>query len=334
MKKYTLIILFCLVYILGNSQNIVVESGSPAAITESSIDLILSDPTSFGYVSGSSTYSVTIEGGSGTPTAYYSSIHSFTMTNIGSGVYHLNTTVGQAVVPSAGTYDVSVYDYYTGNTYSCNNCFTFCEDNTGTDTQVACDSYTWIDGVTYFANNTTATHTIPNVAGCDSVVTLNLTINTVDLTVANTSPTLTANQSGATYQWLDCNNSNEPIEGETNQSFTATENGSYAVTVTFNGCTGTSDCIMITGIGINYIDSANDYKLYPNPANDLVNLSFKKTIKNAGITITDITGKHVYSMKNVTGQEFLLPIEGLKKGIYFIQVQNADKLYNIKLIKE
>ena len=47
----------------------------------------------------------------------------------------------------------------------------------GTDTQVACDSYEWIDGNTYTASNNTATETLTNAAGCDSVVTLNLTIN-------------------------------------------------------------------------------------------------------------------------------------------------------------
>ena len=49
--------------------------------------------------------------------------------------------------------------------------------NTGTDVQTACDSYTWIDGVTYTASNTTATDTLVNAAGCDSIVTLNLTVN-------------------------------------------------------------------------------------------------------------------------------------------------------------
>ena len=49
----------------------------------------------------------------------------------------------------------------------------------GTDTQVACGSYTWIDGNTYTSNNNAATFTIFNgsVNGCDSIVTLDLTIN-------------------------------------------------------------------------------------------------------------------------------------------------------------
>ena len=49
--------------------------------------------------------------------------------------------------------------------------------NTGTDIITACDIYTWINGNTYIADNNTATHTLTNSYGCDSVVTLNLTIN-------------------------------------------------------------------------------------------------------------------------------------------------------------
>ena len=44
------------------------------------------------------------------------------------------------------------------------------------DTVIACDSYTWINGTTYIFSNNTVTHTLTNAAGCDSVVTLDLTI--------------------------------------------------------------------------------------------------------------------------------------------------------------
>ena len=37
----------------------------------------------------------------------------------------------------------------------------------------------WINGATYTASNNTATHTLENAAGCDSVVTLDLTIGSV-----------------------------------------------------------------------------------------------------------------------------------------------------------
>jgi len=49
---------------------------------------------------------------------------------------------------------------------------------TGTDTQLACNSYTWIDGNTYTTNNNTATFYFVggSASGCDSIVSLNLTI--------------------------------------------------------------------------------------------------------------------------------------------------------------
>jgi hypothetical protein len=47
----------------------------------------------------------------------------------------------------------------------------------GTDVQTACDTYTWIDGLTYNASTNAPTFLLTNAAGCDSLVTLNLTIN-------------------------------------------------------------------------------------------------------------------------------------------------------------
>jgi hypothetical protein len=123
-----------------------------------------------------------------------------------------------------------------------------CIDVTGVDTQVSCGSYIWIDGVEYFESNDTATFTIVGGAasGCDSIVTLNLLINDVDNTVFVNGNTLTANQTGATYQWIDCNNNNTHIAGATNQSFIPSVSGNYAVVISANSCTETSVCVPCT----------------------------------------------------------------------------------------
>ena len=74
-------------------------------------------------------------------------------------------------------------------------------NNTGVDVQnVSCDQFTWIDGVTYTANNNTATHTIPNIAGCDSVITLNLTLGTNQSTSSTDVHTVCS-----IFQWIDGN---------------------------------------------------------------------------------------------------------------------------------
>ncbi len=42
-------------------------------------------------------------------------------------------------------------------------------NNTGIDVISSCDSITWIDGNNYSTSNNTATYTLTNAAGCDSV---------------------------------------------------------------------------------------------------------------------------------------------------------------------
>lgn len=41
----------------------------------------------------------------------------------------------------------------------------------------ACDSFTWSDGVTYYSSNNSAEYQLVNSGGCDSIISLNLTIN-------------------------------------------------------------------------------------------------------------------------------------------------------------
>ncbi|MEZ5172166.1 MAG: T9SS type A sorting domain-containing protein [Bacteroidia bacterium] len=57
-------------------------------------------------------------------------------------------------------------------------CYETATFNTGTDVQEACMSYTWIDGNTYTESTNAPTYLFENgsAAGCDSLVTLNLTI--------------------------------------------------------------------------------------------------------------------------------------------------------------
>ena len=89
---------------------------------------------------------------------------------------------------------------------------------TGVDEQVACDSYEWIDGVTYTESNNTATFTLTNAAGCDSIVTLHLTINHS----YNVTDELTIAASELPYEW---------------NGVTFTEAGTQSVTLqTVNGC--------------------------------------------------------------------------------------------------
>ena len=146
----------------------------------------------------------------------------------------------------------------------------------------ACDSYTWIDGNTYTSSNNTATHTLINSAGCDSVVTIDLTITTVNATVVVVDDSTLQAQSIATgtiYQWVDCNNNFAPISGETNATFTTQTPGYYAVEVTLNNCSVISGCFTITSTtGIDFTNQ---------------NVQSRKLLK-----IVDLLGREIEIVKN------------------------------------
>lgn len=207
----------------------------------------------------------------------------------------------------------------------------YCGSNTGTDVITTCDSYVWIDGNTYTSNNNSATYTLTNVNGCDSVVTLDLTINTVDVTVAENEYTLTANVSGACYQWIDCNDNNNHITGETSQSFTATENGSFAVIVDNGLCIDTSTCYTINSVGINEIENL-PIDIYPNPTRGIIEIDFTDE-KIHKISIIDIFGKIIIEKSNVMQRE-KIDLSDSDNGLYIILIETDKEIYSSKIIKQ
>jgi hypothetical protein len=108
---------------------------------------------------------------------------------------------GDSVVVGANSYFTS--GSYTDILTAINGCDSIINtslivnmSSTSIDTQVACDTYTWLDGVTYTASDSTATWTTINAAGCDNVATLNLTLN-------NSTLSTDTQVACDTYTWLD-----------------------------------------------------------------------------------------------------------------------------------
>jgi uncharacterized delta-60 repeat protein len=199
-----------------------------------------------------------------------------------------------------------------------------CVASTGTDVQTACDSFTWIDGNTYNSSNNTATHTLTNAAGCDSIVTLNLTINQVsDVSTTLTGITITANNNNASsYQWIDCDNGNAPIVGANNQSYTATSNGNYAVEITQNGCTATSTCVAVTTLGISENEAGDGFYVYPNPASDQINIVLQKP---EIVEIYSISGKLIERYSPML--KHTIDVSVYSQGVYLIKSGNQTQRF-------
>lgn len=186
----------------------------------------------------------------------------------------------------------------------------------------------------YYSLAGTYTDTILNTAGCDSVLTtLNLTINSVDTSVTQSGNTLTSNASNAAYQWVDCDNGNTPIVGETASSFTSTNSGNFAVEVVQNGCIDTSDCYSITGTGI-LENSFEKLVVYPNPTSGLLTIELSNPSDNATVIQSTLTGQVVDSKNFTRSNKLDLEIIGAT-GIYLIDLKTDDgKTAKIKVIKQ
>jgi hypothetical protein len=246
------------------------------------------------------------------------------------------------------------YTWIDGNTYTSDNMFstytflggsvngcdsvvtlnlTITNSTSAVDTQLACNDYTWIDGLTYIASNNTATFMLTNVNNCDSLVTLDLTINALDITTTINADTIMANVDGATYQWLDCDNNNAPLIGETEQYFLMTVNGNFAVEITKNGCSDISECVNVADVGIQNSEfTIQNVSLYPNPTTGKVTIDLGKEFENLNIELTDVNGRLLISESENKSQLITLDIDR-PKGIYFLKISSDKQYYVTKIIK-
>ena len=157
----------------------------------------------------------------------------------------------------------------------------------------------------------------------------------INSTVTQNSEVLTANATGATisYQWVDCNNGDAPINGETNQEFTATSNGSYAVIITDSNCSNSekSSCYDVTTLGLEGQDSPLQLKLFPNPVIDDLNISFGKSFNKVNVQVFSMLGQLVKTVNMTNSIESRINISELSTGTYIVKIE-ADGLYDSKLI--
>jgi len=262
----------------------------------------------------------------------------------------LNTTEGYDFQTSCNSFtwtngitysssnDTATDTIYNGASNGCDSIITLnltiLNYGMGIDIQNACDSLTWTNGNTYYGNNNSATDTIYGGSsnGCDSIITLNLTINTVDITTSIQDPTITSNAINASFNWLDCNNNFNPIQSETSSVFTSIQNGDYAVEVTQNNCIDTSECITISTVSLGNINIFEQVTIVPNPSSGLFNIILNAW-EDVSITVYSSTGSIVFEDNHINSSTYQLRLNE-PPGIYFIEILYNGSRNRIKLILE
>ncbi len=195
-----------------------------------------------------------------------------------------------------------------------------------------CDSVT-INGITYTSTGIYVQY-YQNSLGCDSNITYDIVINSVQASVTRNGTTLTAGNAGS-YQWINCD-SNTRIQGATSRSYTAVKNGNYAVIAASDGCTDTSDCVLVDGItGMDDVNvNSNVIKLYPNPASSEVIIDAGRDIQHATIRISNLLGQTLMSRTEQRGTHIVLDMTPYTNGLYVIEITEGNKTDKVRIIKQ
>ena len=232
----------------------------------------------------------------------------------------------------------------------------------GVETVTACGSFTW-HGQTYH-NSSTATHTIPNGAasGCDSIVTLHLTIHHVQhtATTANECGSYTwssgdgqtYNQSGTyLYSHTDTNGCTQVdtllltiFEPQSSEFTVATEdscydwngteyceNGDFTQTLTDQfGCDSTITLHLTLRVGITQYDEQYNISIYPNPTTSILYIESDAQIGQ--IHLYNTFGQKIKSIR-VDGTKGSLDLSDLATGAYYLRVETDKGIVVKKVIR-
>jgi hypothetical protein len=132
--------------------------------------------------------------------------------------------------------------------------------------------------------------------------------------VIQTGSTLTAAQAGAIYQWVDCNSGYTPIPGANGQSFTSAVAGAYALIITSGGCSDTSSCYTVVGIGTSPVAKPRVLEVRPNPAGEF----FSVLGATGRVVVTDLVGHVVAELPDHEGD-----LSGWRAGVYLLRDESG-----------
>jgi len=197
---------------------------------------------------------------------------------------------------------------------------------------VACNSYLWeLNGLAYDASGIYEVILEgANSNGCDSTITLDLTIDLLEDEVTLANGVITATATDVSYQWINCA-TNEAISGETGQTFEPISSGEYAVEISNTSCTVISDCIDVTPVKIIELTVLNQVKVFPNPSTGHFYLNFPENQAKLEVEILDMFGRSIWSKTYIHNKAVEVDFEG-SPGLYMVFMKSGNQHYSEQLV--
>jgi len=205
---------------------------------------------------------------------------------------------GVAFVP-----DSSSYFTVEGSLGACTSTDTIfvevLQPTAGMDTQVVCDSLTWLDGITYTASTNEPFIALTNAAGCDSLVTLDLTVNyttynTIDTTVVNV---------------LEYNGE-EYTEGGEFLVYLENEAGCDSI-VTIK--------LTVEYVGVDDLETPGAWSVYPNPIESQLTISSANALEFHLVQIFNALGQVIWSER--VSAQVTIEVDAWPRGMYVVDIQ-------------
>jgi Secretion system C-terminal sorting domain len=194
------------------------------------------------------------------------------------------------------------------------------------ETISACNSY--LSNGETFTQSGTYIQELPG----DTLLTLNLTITNVLASTTLNGNTLTANNTEGNFSWINCTTNTTEASGS--GTFTPTITGEYALVVELNSCADTSDCQLITVIGVEELTFANQISVFPNPGSDFLNMSALSPLHNAELRLYNQYGQLIRKVSGINGSQFFMNTEDLNAGIYWVMIFERNRVSTNCWVKE
>ena len=245
----------------------------------------------------------------------------------GAYAYLMGYTESDAAMVSTGSHQTT-YGGGLGDVFLAK--FMHCTVDSSDLTETACFSFMSPGGNLYDSSGI-YTELLTNEQGCDSVLTINLTITTIDTSVTQNGQYIVANQAGAMYQWLHCEVGFMPIAGATNHDFFANSKGIYAVEITLDGCIDTSSCHAVMEVGIEDALANASLSVYPNPASDLITIE-SSNVLNGTLTLQNILGEVVMTTQVNNSKVELMLGDEVINGIYFVRFDGESSSFAKRVV--
>jgi hypothetical protein len=210
------------------------------------------------------------------------------------------------------------------------------------------NTYLWDDGKTsrndtIVVNNSGWRHVLVSTApGCSVLDSIELVVGAGSANfsyVADSSFVKFTDLSVGSLTWTWDFGDTTALDFTQNPTHNYSHHGTYNVILTVTGPCGTYSDTMQVGSwasGINSI-SKNEIYAYPNPVNDIMNLSFKMNSNTSELAIINALGQKMFnkqiSAKVGNSYNEKISLLNYPAGMYLVTVKSNNEIINLKIVK-